>query len=241
MRKKTTSGSKYLRKPMTRSPFLKKGIQGEKAGNQWTVYQSIAELPLYLFIDAIVDDKISSVVKKGIAPAADIQRSWEELLLQYNEALGDSESRLFFSLHKQILQKEIDIRNVECALIMLAAPEKLPESGIKKFQDFLNEILFSDVHLDPDDMDDYQDRLQVWRNMSASIKMARDLKRIQYDAIKEKKKTQGQKPDRTYFQTTLLNLSDYAQYPVTDQISTFEFCERFRRLCKFLDSRPIKK
>jgi hypothetical protein len=124
---------------------------------------------------------------------------------------------------------------------MLAAPEKLPESGIKKFQDFLNEILFSDVHLDPDDMDDYQDRLQVWRNMSASIKMARDLKRIQYDAIKEKKKTQGQKPDRTYFQTTLLNLSDYAQYPVTDQISTFEFCERFRRLCKFLDSRPIKK
>lgn len=209
--------------------------------NQWTVFQNISELPLYLFVDASVDDRLGCLIKSGYPNRAQLEKAFEELLTQFNEAMGDSESRLFFSLHKQIIQKEIDIQNVDFALIMLTEPERLTPKGIQRFRDFLNEILFSAIVLDIDDPEDYNDKLQIWRNMSASIRMARDLKRIQYDSIKEKQKSAGKKPDRAYYQMVLLNLSDYAQYEITDKISTFEFCERFRRLSKFLESTPVKK
>lgn len=237
MQRKTKRTSKYSKSQTIHLPFSKKGTQQRPAAKPLTVFQSISELPLYLFIDAIADDKISGIIKSGYPAPEQLEAAWQEILLQYNEAMGDGESRLFFSLHKQILQKEITLRQVRLALEMLTEPERLTPKGILKFQDFLNGIFFSTVQIDPEDPDDYQDKLQVWKNQSASIMLAIDLKRIEYDAIKNKKKSEGQKPDRAYFQTILLNLSDYVKYEVDDKISVFEFCERIRRLNNFLESR----
>jgi len=235
MRKKRTLTSKSSKQPGTPSLFMKKATQQSKTGSQWTAYQNISELPLYLFIDASVDDKISGLVKTGFPTEMEIQGIWQEIMIQFNEAMGDNESRRIFSLHKQIKSKDVTRDLINKALFMLRHPDRLTPKGIAKFEKFLNDTLYSNIVLDLEDKDEYEDQLQVFKNMAASITLAIDMHMIEYKALKDKKKSVGQKPDRIYYQTVLLNLSDHAGYEVTDKISTFEFCERFRRLNNFID------
>lgn len=199
-----------------------------KGSSSSTIYRHINEIPLYIFIDALVDDKIHGLVVAGHPTEDELYAAWADLMIQYNEGLGDNESRLFFSLHKQILGKEITLQQVDFAIEVLRGvfvPEVLT---------FLNGVFFTCIEYDPLDEDDRDRKLTVFRNQKASIRMAIDMKRIQYDAIK-KKKSEGGKPDRTYFQTILLNLSDYAKYEINDKITVFQYCERLRRLNKFLE------
>lgn len=209
-------------------PSTQQNMQRSRDSSSWIVYRHISEIPLYLVIDALVDGKIHGIVVSGHPPEKEVEAAWADLVVQYNEGLGDSESRLFFSLHKQILQKEITLQQVELAITMLRgshAPELL---------EFLNGVFFTQVRIDETDAEDRERKLNVFKNQKASIRMAIDMKRIQYDAIKRKKQSAGNRPDRAYFQTMLLNLSDFAKYEVTDRISTFQYVERVRRLDKFL-------
>lgn len=174
---------------------------------------------------------------QGCPTEQELEGSWQEIETQYSEAMGSGDHRVYFSLHKQILQKEISLRQVNLAIMYLQNIEQVKKhpAGVVTFEKFLNETFYTDVHLDLDDEEDYDERIGVWRNMKASILLNIDLKRMEYDAIGEKLKSGGSKPTRAYFQTILLNMSDYAGYLVDDKMSTFEFCERFRRLEKFLE------
>lgn len=194
------------------------------------IYRDINSLPLYLFIDCMVDDKIHSLVISGNPTPEELQDAWADILMEYNEVMADNEGKLFFSLHKQILQKEIELRMIDHALFVLKS-EYIP-----RLVDTLNKLFSSGILLDPTDQDDYHNKLQIFRNLKASILMNRDMKRIQYEAIQAKRSQSSQRPDRRYFQTILLNLSDYVKYEVDENISVFTFCERFRRLNKFLET-----
>lgn len=200
------------------------------------MYRHISECPLYLFIDALVDEKIHSIVVSGNPDEQQIGQAWAELLMQFHESMGDNESRMFFSLHKQILQKEIDLKQVSLALAMLAGDNENVPCFIPQLLTFLNELFYSNLELYPDDPEDYYHKLNIFRNKSASIRMNIDMKRIQYDSISDKRKGAGQKPDRPYFQTILLNLSGWRQYEINDRISVFEFCELVNRLNKYLET-----
>lgn len=194
------------------------------------LFRNISELPLYLFIDAVVDDRIHALVISGHPTEKELSEAWTDILLQYNEAMADNEAKLFFSLHKQILQREIDLKMIDLALIALK------DEYIPRLVDFLNRLFSSTLVMDWEDKYDYEHKLQVFRNLKASVIMARDMKRIQYEAIEEKRSNASQKPDRNYFQTYLLNLSDFVKYEIDEQISVFTFCERVKRYNKYLDS-----
>lgn len=200
------------------------------ASSPLIIYRHISEIPLYLFEDAICDDKIHSIVVSGHPTEQELADAWNDLLIQYNERLGDSESRLFFSLHKQILQKEITLQQVDLAIVMLK------EAYVPELLEFLNGVFFTRATIDAEDCEDRDRKLNMFKNQKASIRMAIDMKRIQYEAIKKKKGSAGQKPDHAYFQTNLLNLSDFAKYEVTNRISVFQYTERMHRLIKFLET-----
>lgn len=155
--------------------------------------------------------------------------------MEYNEARADDEAKLFFSLHKQICQKEIDLDMIDLALIALK------DEHIPRLVTFLNELFSSTLVIDETDEYDYQQKLTIFRNLKGSLIMSRDLKRIQYEAINKKRSSESQKPDLEYFQLYLLNLSDFAKYEIDDRISTFTFCERVNRYTKFCKSQKTGK
>lgn len=194
------------------------------------LYTSIVDLPLYLFMDAICDEKLHSIVISGYPTPDELERAWEELLHQHNEKMGDAESRLMFSLFKQILQRDCELKMIDIALAILV------DSYVPRLVEELNGIFHVSFSLDFSNRQDYDQKLQVFRNLKGSVKMTRDLKQLQYDSIKKKKESSNKKPDREYFQTMLLNISDFAKYEVNDHVSVFTYCERINRLTKFLES-----
>lgn len=194
-----------------------------------TLYRNIIDLPLYLFIDAIVDDKIHSIVISGDPSPKELHAAWSEIIVQYNESMGNADARLHFSLYKQILQKKIDLELVIHAVTILRR-EYVPE-----MLKFLNELFYCNVVLDFMDRDAYENKLISFINRSKGIVLAIDMKTIHLEAIEKKNSTQSKKPDRKYFQTMLLNLSDHAKYEINDRISTFQFCERIQRLNHYIE------
>ena len=194
------------------------------------LYRSIVNLPLYLFIDATVDEKLNSIVISGYPEQNEIESAWQELLTQYNEAMGDNESRLYFSLHKQILQREIDLQRVNLGV------EILRGCYVKEIETFLNGIFFTAITLDPEDRESYYRILDTFLNRSKSITLDLDLKRMQYESIKAKNKDKESKPTREYFISIRMNLSNHAKFEVTDKISVFEFCQRVQELNKYCES-----
>ncbi len=193
------------------------------------LYRNIVDLPLYLFIDAMVDDKIHSLVISGHPSEHELMEAWGEIVVQYNEAMGSADARMHFSLYKQILQKKIELKQV------IEAVNILRIEYVPKILNFLNGLFYVNVTLDPADREAYENKLVSFLNRSRGIVLAIDMKTLQLDAIEKKNSGNAKKPDRKYFQSWLLNLSDHAKYEITDNILTFQFTERVRRYNSYVE------
>lgn len=195
-----------------------------------SIYRNIAELPLYLFIDAEIDGKLHSLVIEGPYTEIEIQNTWYKILDQFNAAMGDHESRLYLSLFKQIALKQIDIEAIEEIVHILKTIGYSDRMG-----KLLNNMLMANIVFTPDNPEQYQTQLQRCLGMKAGLKLSLDLKTLEFNAIKKRNKGKTVTPSREYFSSVLINLSDHAKYLVDDKITVFEYCERLRRLTKFLD------
>jgi hypothetical protein len=156
----------------------------------------------------------------------EIVNTWFLIVDQYNAAVGESESRLALSLKKQILIKEIDIKMIKDAVAVL---ESIYDPY---FANVINKGLGTAFTFDPENAETYLATLKKCKGRTKGFQLDLDRRKLEYAAIEARHKGDNVEPTREYFQSMLINLSDYAKYPIDDKIKTFEFCERVKRLAK---------
>jgi len=199
-------------------------------------YQHINQLPLNKFIDVVVDGNIYALVISGDPTKDQLLQAWNDIVLQFADAIKDQESRLFF-------QKERELNIIRLTHHQILECIKLLERiYAKQFADMLNRLLGSSFKFNVLTAQEYDKELRAAYSRSKGIKIDMNLKEMAYEKMKQKFEETGKKPTREYYQGVLITLSDYARYPILETtITVYEFCERIRRINYINDQQKMKK
>lgn len=236
------------KKIKSRWPFTKKGIntpssqptpQSPADTKSFSLYHHITELPLSRWMDLVVDGNRFALIKSGEPPLDELYKAEAALRMQYADTIGDNEYRLYCNAINKITRQEITLAQVQS---LVAA---LREAYVPAFEQPLNRLLLTSFKLDVTNPDEYDKTLQRALNRSKGIKLTIDLKRLSIAKLEEKYTGgTGQKASREYYMGILIDLSDAAHYPLSENITVWEFCERIRKHNKkadFLTRNKAKK
>lgn len=222
MSKKNKRALRYIEKP-DKSSLPKPISLSESIQDLPKYYNSIHALPLCRFIDAIVDGNIFSLVISGTPELPILQTTWEKIREQYADKMGDMEYKLYASLYREINELTANINSIHVLV------DQLRMRYVKKFADRLNSLLITNYKFDITDLAEYDKLLDRCYNKTGGLQLNLDLKLINFKAIEEKNKEKNTKPTRDYYASVLITLSDNVGYPLRDDITVFEFCERIIR------------
>lgn len=186
-------------------------------------YQSITQLPLNRFIDCIVDNNLSALIISGFPSQLELQIAWEEIKMEYSDAMGDLESRVYHQLFKEVHGLTITLEQVQ--LLTDTLDKVYYEPLAKK----LNGLLHTNFKFNPKEPEAYRKMLRSCINRSKAFKIDLDLKTIKLKGMAEKKEQGKGSYSRQYFQSFLITLSDHAKFPIQESVTVYEFCERIRR------------
>lgn len=195
-----------------------------------SLYSSIHSLPLHRFIDCIVDGNLHSLIITGKPTELDLQDTWNNILSEYTEAIGNNEYRLYISLYKEVSQLKITYSQILNAVNVLRVVHS------KFLCDELNRLLSQQLKFDWNDQQAYQEELAKCLRRSKSIKISIDLKIIQFEGIQKKHTGDQEKYTREYFDSVLINLSDHAKYEINESITVGKYCQRIKRFTKHIET-----
>lgn len=214
-----------------RSIKSKENINGSTLSSQpgsslSTWYRNINELPLYAFIRADVDDDLQALVITGSPTEKELEKAWADISGEYHDAIGDTKT-----IQRLFIFKELSLMALQLQGIYILI------DGIKHryhpfFHDELNKQLECDIQWDHTDIDAHFKAILRYHKRTGAIKRQIALKTVEYESMKQG--AVGPKATRSYYESILITLSDFAKLPITDQISTFTYCERVRRLNEYV-------
>jgi hypothetical protein len=193
-------------------------------------YNNIVDLPLNKFIDCLVDKNLYAIVISGEPDKEQLRQAWENILMEYNDAMGDGEDKMYWQMFKDVEVLRITMKEIDIDIQILSLQYD------KKYADDLNNLLDSDFAFDTSDMEKYHNELKRCGNRSKGILIQYELKKGQFEEIKKKNEETNFKVSREYFQSILITLSDHAKYEITDKIPVFQFCERVKRFGQYIKS-----
>jgi hypothetical protein len=186
---------------------------------------SIHKLPLSDFIDAIVDQDYSGI---GEGSKEAIAAAWEDILYQYNDAIGDDNQKNYMRTLQDFQKAKSKYILAETYL------ECLNATYVSKWADHLNKLVGSKVVIvpaeadkyfeDPANREKYQAQLKNCNNRNKGNLLTLKLAEIELKRFADLKTTSGEAPDRAHFVKVLVNLKNHNQREIPYNISTFEFC-----------------
>lgn len=194
-----------------------------------SLYRSISDLPLSIFIKCIVDDDLHSLIISGTVQPSELIEAWSEIRQQYADAIGDHEHRFATSLYKEVSL----LKNKYQSIILLI--DMLSHAYKKELADELNDLLGTNFSFNTDDTEKYAHELQRCLTRSNSFLLDLELKERQYESISGNSSKSSKPPKKEYFYSILITLSDHAKYAVQDTITVFEFCERLKRYNHYVE------
>lgn len=198
------------------------------------IFRSINVLPLHKFIDCIVNKNLAALTINGMPSPEELAFAWTNILQQYSDAIGDAEFRLYANKTKELALYTINYNLVNTLI------DVLKKEHSKKLCVELNAILKTTFKFNYDNKEEYAKELSRCYNRAKVFKINIDLLQKQVSELEKKFETKDAPPAATYYQSTLITLSDHAKYPITDSITVFEFCERIKRFnnyCEHLKSK----
>lgn len=226
-----------------RSLFTAKGKTGSspkqasappQASPSWSIYRSITEIPLSRWIDLTVDGYLRALVREGEPPEAETAAAYEDLRIQYADAMGDGEYRLYCDLIKEVTRLQIKLAQIE-NLIEVSREAFHPVIGQQIGRLLNRRFTWTENRAEIDKNLDL-----AWRS-SRSIKIHIDLKSARLEALRSKYEGGGGAITREYYMSLLISLSDEAGFQLPDTISVWEFCERIRRANKRAELLTMQK
>jgi hypothetical protein len=194
-------------------------------------YQNITDLPLSKYIECVVDNNLSALIISGYPTKEQLQSAWLEIAEQYAEAMGDAERKMYLKLYKELILLNIEYQQVINLIEVLTIVQYEP------FEKKLNELLFTNFAF----TDKREKEIETCYRFSKQILVKIEYKNGQLEGMKQHKDETEGRPNREYFQSILITLSDHAKYPVMETISTFEFCERVKRFTQFVEKQKSDK
>lgn len=200
----------------------------------WSIYRSIHELPLSRWIDVSVDGYLRALVKEGNPPELELKLAEHELRIQYSDAAGDHQYRLYVNLVNEISRLEILLKQIE-SLINTLRDVYNPVLAKE-----LNSLLSTSFKLDISKPEEYDKLLDRCYRRSRGYNVTIALKKTALAEMEKKYQGQLSKPSREYYMGSLIALSDDAGYPLSDQITVWEFLERIKRYNKKF-APPLKR
>ncbi len=178
-------------------------------------------------MDYAVDGNIYAFIKHGTPPEKDLVETEQRLRLQYADAIGNSEYKMYYSLLAEITDKEITLVQIESLITALRSVY------CDSFINSLNRLLSNaNLVLDVSKPEQYDKTLDRALRRSRSIKMAIDLKKLTIEKLETKYNQWGSKATREHYYGLLIELSNDAGFHLTESISVFEMCDRLKRYNK---------
>lgn len=216
-----------------RWPFTKKGMITGTASQKsqaapdiksWNIYRRITEMPLARWIDLTVDGYTKALVKEGEPPEHELRIAEQDLRIQYSDAAGDQQYRLYINLSKEITELEITLLQIEKLI------DTLRTAYHPVLAKELNRVGRFSLVYDVTKPKQYDENLDRAFRRSRGLNVTLQLKRIKITEIEKKYSAKNGGPvTREYYMGMLIVLSDEAGYPLNDQITVWEFLERIRR------------
>lgn len=184
-------------------PYIKKVLSGSIAQptkqekevlDTPNLFQSIAEISLYNFLNCHVHGKLSYLIISGKATQEQLENCWQKLYEDYVYAIGDNEQRLYLRLYREVAELATKIHVIRRLI------EILYNYRVKAMENMLNEELKTNINFDPSKPAEYDKSLQKCYNKSKGLIIQYDLKNIQLKSIeKNQNKGKNEKPTWEYF------------------------------------------
>lgn len=191
-------------------------------------HSHITTLPLRNFIEVAVNENLSALTISGFPSVEQLSEAWATITQEYADAIGDSESRMYWMLYKEVFMLSMDMELVEVCYNLLK------NVYVKSFGDQLLELADAKFILDPSNPEQYQHNLNRCVNRCKSLIVKHGEKKARLEAM-GKQATENEKPTMEYYQSMLIILSDHAKHEITDTITVFAFCERVKRYQKYCE------
>ena len=209
-----------------------------------TYYQYITDLPLRRFIDVQVDNNLHALTITGNPTQEQLQEAWYKIQLQYSDAIGDNELKVYWKLvaDVQLCYQNISFVNKTAPMLLDLLESLYDDNGGLDESDYssimeyialagaeLNAITSSTFPFNPQHYDQFQADIKRAISKAKALTIQYQLLKSQLEAMKAKSEN-GEKPTREYYIGLVMTLSDAAGYKLTiDSETVYEFCERIRR------------
>lgn len=184
------------------------------------MYKTIHDLPFHIFRDVMVDGDFS-LLGEGADAAL-----WEDLLMQYAEAIGEKDTDGYLKTRRELLYYESQRFLVDAYLNVLS------DFYIKKWADALGKIVQLQLTWNGD-KEAWLTQLERARKRSIGLVdfHLRNLRRkMEEHEKKQEEKGDTLKPSREFFAKVLINLHEYSNWQFNDnEITTFQYCEIVKR------------
>lgn len=215
--------------------FTKKGTNTGTAQSQlpgktdtplWSIYRSINELPLSRWMDLTVDGYLHAIVKHGNPPELDLKIAAHELRLQFSDAAGDTQYRMYVNMVNEVNRLEVLLKQIESLI------KTLREVYQPVLAKTLNELCGTSFRFDVTNPEQYDKELDRCYRRSRGYNLTISLKKASLAEMEKKYSGSHAEASREYYMGSLIALSDDAGYPLSDQITVWEFLERIKRYNK---------
>ena len=169
------------------------------------------------FIVCICDQNYSGLIKKGTAPANQLQKAWNKIYDEYLTIIKDKEQSYLMQLTKEVYLLEFKINIINTIVTSLSIqydPEILKE--LKRWAPVWGQF-------NPGDEEKYLQELQTVINQNKRLIIELDSKSKELNDLIPKEKTNV---TREYFDKLIWKLSLYAKHQINKYtISVSEFAE----------------
>lgn len=190
-------------------------------------YHNIHELPLWVFIKCQLEKNVNYLIRSGNPSIEELEASWASIVQEFHEAIGDDQTTMRLFVYKEMALLAIVIREIH---ILIYALRKRYVPFFHKQLDLLCECEL-DLETCQAYSSAYHNVLDRYEKRAKMFARELKLKEIEYAALENGAK--GKPPTLAYYDSTLITLTDFAKVPVTDQVNTFTYCERVRRLNEY--------
>jgi hypothetical protein len=201
------------------------------------VFDTIHKLRYDLFKRIMVEGDLSLLVESGKASPEYLSATWQEILFQYGESLGNSiEDAYYYTTFREYLHLTGKIEKIDKYLQVLRKVFVI--EWMRELMALVDKTTPDINSIDPQKKDEYFKLLEVCEKRAKGIKMRYSFAEMKLLSLKDKRgdKTETIVPTYESFERTEIHIDDFKGRAIDyETISTFKYCELLRQLNKFAD------